>query len=250
MIRIMALIFLLLCAGYYAGAQEDYLRGAAQANAAYETGDYANAINLYEALIAGGVQDYRLYFNLGNAYYQARNPGKALLNYRRAHQLSPRDNDVISSLARVRSQRRDVLGEETSLIDSIAAFTSGVMTTGELNWLAFSAWTALFGLLMAWGVRQDWRTALRLPVVLTALFFAGMVLLAGSRLWVEYARPAALVVESTATVMSGPGENYLEIYRLSTAAELRVLEKRGEWVRFILPDERQGWLPEALIDRV
>ena len=242
-----ALVLILLLRAGSVVSQEDSLQVAAQAEAAYSAGDYANAINLYEALVAGGARDYRVYFNLGNAYYQARNLGMALLNYRRAQQLAPRDSDVLSSISLVRSHRVDVLGDETPLLDSLAAFSMGFATPDELSWMTFLLWFGLFGLLLAAVVRPDWRSHLRLPIVVVGVLFAVCAVLMGGRLWAEGYRPPAVVVVANAGVVSGAGDDYVEIYRLSAAAELRVLERRGGWVRFVLPDERQGWLPETVI---
>jgi SH3-like domain-containing protein len=50
--------------------------------------------------------------------------------------------------------------------------------------------------------------------------------------------------------MSGPGEDYLELYRLYAAAELRVLETHDDWARFVLPDGRQGWVERDNIELI
>jgi hypothetical protein len=49
---------------------------------------------------------------------------------------------------------------------------------------------------------------------------------------------------------SGPGEDFLGLFDLFAAAEFRVLERQGGWVRALLPDGRQGWLPEDAIARI
>ena len=42
----------------------------AEANAQYERGEYGDAAQQYEALIASGYEDATLYYNLGNAYFK------------------------------------------------------------------------------------------------------------------------------------------------------------------------------------
>jgi uncharacterized protein YgiM (DUF1202 family) len=58
------------------------------------------------------------------------------------------------------------------------------------------------------------------------------------------------MVEKAVQVMSGPGEKYLELFELHTAAEVTIVDTRGEWTRFHLPDGREGWIPNAAIERV
>ena len=64
------------------------------ANQLYTAGHYAEAIQLYEGQVARGVQDSALFFNLGNAYFQQGDLGRAVLNLERAAQLNPRDADI------------------------------------------------------------------------------------------------------------------------------------------------------------
>jgi tetratricopeptide (TPR) repeat protein len=230
-------------------SQDDWIGIAGQGNTLYEQGDYPGAINRYELLATAGVRDGAIYFNLGNAYFEAQNLGKALLNYRRAQKLIPRDPELSINMARVRAERVDIQGDETTLVDSLTSLSSGVMTTDELSWLTLFLWTLFFGILAVWDMRVSWRDISRVPLIAVGILLASAMVLLGSRLFVESNRPAALMISDT-SVMSGPGEAYLEIYRLYSAAELRVLEQRGDWVRFILPDQRQGWIPRSTIEIV
>ena len=53
----------------------------------------------------------------------------------------------------------------------------------------------------------------------------------------------AVIVAQAVEVRSGPGEDYLAEFTLHTGAEIRVLERRGDWVRIALPGDLQGWVP-------
>src|SRR5690554_5459005 len=189
----------------------------------YLQGNVEAARNVFEALLADGVRDSAIYFNLGRAYFDLRDSGRALLNYRRAHDLTPRDPDVNEALAQVRSSRVDILGDETGLIDSLALLTAGILTVEELGWMVLALWAIFFGAAWVYVVRADWQGNLRVPLVtLLAVLLVGLALL-GSRLYVTHVRPAAVVIEAVVPAMSGPGEGYLHIYDLHAAAELRIL---------------------------
>jgi len=51
-------------------------------------------------------------------------------------------------------------------------------------------------------------------------------------------------------VMSGPGEQYFNLFDLHAAAEVRVVEQRGNWLWVELPDVRQGWIPITAVEKV
>lgn len=221
---------------------------ARSAQAALEQGDFSGAQNAYETLLGMGLRSSGLYYNLGLAYEGLGDSGRALLNYRRAYTLMPRDGVIIAALNRIRGQRADRLGEDEAFIDALATF-SGVVTVGELLLLLAVVWAGWFACLVLMRIRprhSDW-------LLLLALLSAGLMIGGGllfSRLYVEAVRPAAVVITPQVRVMSGPGDAYLPIYELHAAAELRVLEFNGGWVRFILPDGRQGWIPETMIEGV
>ena len=221
---------------------------ARQAAMLYEQADYEGAKQQYEALIAAGVVDPIIYANLGNTYYQLQDWGRALVYYRRTQAINPREATIAANMARIRSLRRDIQGDETAFVDSLAALTIPVMTESELTWFAFSFWVLFFGLVTTAVVKPGWRAGLRSLLIFIVTLLILSLLVWGSRLYTGRFRPPAVVVEDIVTVMSGPGETYLPLYELHAAAEMRVLEDRGDWIRFILPDQRQGWLHSTSIE--
>lgn len=248
MSRLLALLIALLAAT--ALAQPDSVEVMSQANIAYQRGEYDTAARLYQSLVDSGVQNSVVYFNLGSAYYETGDMGRALLNYRRAQALNPRDGDVNRSLGRVRSERTDIQGDETGLLEGLAALTGSTLTLTELGWLALLLWFGWFALLIGWTFKTDWREGLRVPLLVGMVVLAAAVSLFASRIWVETYRPAGVVVLEQLDVMSGPGDRYLRLFSLHAAAEIRIVERRGGWLRFALPDGRQGWLPASAIEEM
>jgi tetratricopeptide (TPR) repeat protein len=244
------LLFVLILAWTFVRLTSAQTDVVTQANAAYQSGDYETAIGLYESLAAGGSFDGAIYFNLGNAYYQTGDLTRALLNYRRAQNWIPRDSDLNANMALIRVQRLDVQGDEIGLLESMSGLTSSTVTLTELGWIALVFWALWFVLLSGAILRKTWRDFLRpLLVVLAVVTMVGVILL-GSRLFVTATAPAGVVVETSVTAMSGPGDTYLELFQLHTAAELRLWETNGDWVRVGLPDGRQGWIPRQSVELV
>ncbi len=69
-----------------------------QANKLYEQGKFGEAAALYERILHGDQTSAALHFNLGNALFKSGQMGRAILNYRRAEQLAPRDPDIRANL--------------------------------------------------------------------------------------------------------------------------------------------------------
>jgi len=78
-----------------------------EANQAYENGDYQTAAALYESVLNEDIRSGMIYYNLGNCYVKLGEIGKALVSYRHAQQLLPRDGDLKFNLRYVLDQRKD-----------------------------------------------------------------------------------------------------------------------------------------------
>ena len=115
----------------------------ARANERYERGEYAEAAQQYEALIDRGYSDAALYFNLGNAYLENGDLGRAILNYLRARELSPRDPDIRDNLDLARGMTADgIAAERGPLIESLSYFGHRWGTPDELGTVAILLWAA------------------------------------------------------------------------------------------------------------
>lgn len=227
------------------------LEGASQA---YERGEYEQAAARYEqaAAVSGHAA---VYYNLGNAYYKLGDYGRAVLNYRRALNITPRDRDTRANLALARTQTTDRFETTGNLSFStqLTSFTQNWLNRNELALLALGIWLIFLLLVLAHGftpserLREGLQTAFILAAVLALL---GAVSL-GSRLYEETVHPAAVIVAEGIAVKSGPGEQYLTEFELHSGAEVSLLEERPAWVRLSLPGEGlQGWVPLESVERV
>ncbi|MBN2397019.1 MAG: tetratricopeptide repeat protein, partial [Deltaproteobacteria bacterium] len=81
-----------------------------EANRAYNSGAFQEAVDGYCRLIEGGCASGHLYYNLGNAWFHLGHLGKAILAFERARLLIPRDSDLAFNLTQARDQTRDDIG--------------------------------------------------------------------------------------------------------------------------------------------
>ena len=226
----------------------------AEANAQYERGEFADAAQQYEALIDSGYEDAMLYYNLGNAYFKNDDLGRAVLNYLRAEELSPRDTDIRANLdlARGRTVDRVESGGE-SLIASVSTVARRWVTVGEMGVLSLLLWVAsaiAIGALIVWRAVPR-RTAVRNGAIVASAATLLSLLLLVSMLYANPNDDSAVVVESTVNVVSGPGEQYETEFTLHSGAQVRLVDSRQGWVRITLPgDDLQGWAPSNAVEAV
>ena len=226
----------------------------ARANERYERGEYAEAAQQYEALIDRGYRDASVYFNLGKAYLESGDLGRAILSYLRARELSPRASDIGTNLDLARSMTVDrVAAERGSLIESVSFFGRQWATPSELGTAALLLWMVCglaIGALLVWrefSLRRLIRAFVALMTVVTLTLFLLLVSMA-------LANPndnTGVVTAAVVEVVSGPGPQYSEEFTLQNGAQVRLTDSRHGWWKVALPGgELQGWVPAHSIETV
>jgi hypothetical protein len=242
-------------------------------NAAFDRGDYAEAIDTYTALVERGVDHPSLDFNLGNAYFKAGDLGRAVLWYERARRLDPRNPDVRENLALVRTLIRDkqlvvepsrvrralsAWHRDTTVSESVAV-ASGLylllcalvvgMVFRRTEWvsrvyrrISMLSPARLFGLDMT----QDFVLAVSVVFALTALF-AGSALV---KIRAERDRARGVVVVEEVPVFSGPSRDATVQFKLHEGTVLAVRDAHSGWVRIDLPGDLSGWMDARSFERI
>ena len=217
-----------------------------RANKLYENGDFTTAIETYEQLVHTGIRDSILFYNLGNAYFKQGDLGNAILNYRRAEQLSPRDADIRANLAVARAETTDrIEGSTPGLLAQMATVSARWLTLNEHSWLALALWILLSAISIA-AAHTFHPTAQKLlrwsSAILAVLLIATGIALA-ERITSDRSHPPAVITATAVDVTSGPGDQYITEFTLHSGAEVSRLETRGTWVRITLPGNKlQGWV--------
>jgi hypothetical protein len=245
-ILVLLLIGLSACASQTAsGAQ------MAEASQLYEAGQFVEAAVAYQALAAAGVQDGTLYYNLGNAYFKAGDLGRAILNYRRAQVLLPRDPDVSANLQLARAQTTDKLEAEDG--GALVLFVRRILiewtTLDEAAAITLGLWALLCALVVTAILWPRGRQVLRYGIAAVAVLLVLGMLSVGIRVSEARSSPAVVVVQSV-EIHSGPGVDYLAEFTLHAGAEVRVLEQRDNWARITLPGDLQGWAPSEALEEL
>jgi hypothetical protein len=226
------------------------------ANQLYETGQFAQAAQAYEQLVAQGYADSALFYNLGNAYFKQDDLGRAIVNYRRAQQIAPRDEDIEANLALVRAQAVDQfeVADESGLASQVGGAVQDLLTLNEVAMLALGAWLMLIFFLILYGSAKagsSWRKGLRYALIAAAVVLAVGVLALGSYLYMDRDGSTGVVVTAEVDVTSGPGAQYVTEFTLHSGAEVDLVEVRGSWSRLAVPGgELEGWVPTNAVEAV
>lgn len=220
-------------------AAEELTSAFEAANKLYETGNYESAAQAYDAIIAEGNYSPALFFNLGNAWFRAGQPGRAIAAYRQAERLAPRDPDIQANLRFVLSK---VTGNRPEEINPARRRFAG-FTLNEWTWLAMIALWVWMILLALREFRPQWKPSLKNYTMFSGLLTAALIALA----WIAKSKldgASAVVIVSEAVVRYGPLEESQSAFTLNDGIELDVIDRKDGWLRVADPEARTGWIQE------
>ena len=223
-----------------------------EATAAYQEGRWSDAIAAYEAILATGRTAPELQYNLGNAWFKAGEPARAILCYERALKLDPSYDDARYNLEFAREQTQD-------RIDVVPEFIIERWGRNACYLLDSDTWTVLFfvfgilfaGLLLTFllSARTSWKRV---------GFYGGIVVLLLSLLCLDFAHwqladyrkaDSAIVMRPVCSAKSSPSEaSAKDLFVLHEGTKVKILDEVGGWKNIELSDGRTGWVPAADIE--
>jgi hypothetical protein len=238
----------------------------AAGNEAALAGDWAGAIEHWQhalELLPG--RSAQLDYDLGTAYAQIGEIGRATYHLERALQADARPSVEVAEAARrnlgivrrraeVQAETADArISREQSWWDLVVEVLAGQ----GLAWISLiSGWLLVLALLarrfMADRIR-DGSGAARAGAALALVFALVFVIgggLHGLAMRAADDRPDAIALDSIVELREGPGTHLPVALRMQGGSRVRVLDQRSGWVRVRLPAGLEGWAPRESIARL
>jgi len=243
--KLLFLSFLLICINIsFASPQDDLI---SKGNAAYQSGNFQQAVDLYQQVVSAGYESPVLYYNLGNSYYRLGKLGFAILNYERAQKLAPGDEDITHNLALANSRIVDK-------IDNIPPFFLFKWWESLLAVFSISGWTytayffyilVLVSIALFFFTKSPFRQKLSLY---SAAGFILLLIITSALLAIRMNRELnyknGVVIEQAVTAKLSPDDKSTDAFVLHEGIKVRLEDKVADWVRIRLKDGKVGWLPE------
>ena len=216
-----------------------------QGNTAYNSGDYGNAVELYQKILDSGMESVPVYYNMGNAYYKMREYPMAIYCYEKALKLDPSNEEVQTNLEIA----------NLAIVDKIEPVPQSfivrwwrslrAMCSSDLwAWCSVGAFALL--LICAFLFFRSRRVGLR-----KLGFFMGLIFLIVFALSVVFAaqlrhaattQDQAIIMTSTVTVKSSPAEASVDLFVLHEGAKVTILESSNGWNKIRIANGSVGWL--------
>jgi len=213
---------------------------------------YEKSAMRYERIIReGGIQNGKLFYNLGNVYFRMKDIGRAIVNYRRAEQYIADDSNLKLNLKYAREKRLDDIEEkqETKVLKTLFFWHYDLSTKTRV--LAFSICFMFLWIFAGIRIFTD-KSFLAWCITVAAalsISFAGSLI--AEELNLRKSRPG-VIVSNEIIARKGNSETYEPSFKdpLHSGTEFTLIEDRGNWFLIELPDSRTCWVSSKGVELV
>ncbi|MBX2840843.1 MAG: tetratricopeptide repeat protein [Flammeovirgaceae bacterium] len=231
----------------------DFSKELKEAEDAYNAGQYQEAITTYEEIVNQGFEAFELYYNLGNAYFKSENFAAAILNYERAKNLDPDQEDLLFNLSLAQENTVDKFDKlpELSVAKWYKSFINSLSSNvwsiiSMVTFVVFLAALSIFLFLYDLQIK-------RIAIWATLVFF----ILCGTTFIFAYQQKKfanenleAIVFEPSVTVKSMPDDNGTRLFVIHEGTKVKVMEIKEGWKKIKLSDGNVGWLKGETIQEI
>ncbi|MGB7325195.1 MAG: BatD family protein [Rubripirellula sp.] len=214
---------------------------------------FAQAAQMFEAVVDSGVVNDRLFFNLGNAAFQAGQQGKAIAAYRKALRIDPENTIYHDQLkladpqkkANSLSERAEWFNDAALRLVPPAAMRVAALGAWSLGW-AVAAATLLHGGSTRW---KRWGRGVAVVLATVSVVFGASYAV---RVLPLVNDGTAVLVSNDVAVREGDGQEFAVTEQLEDAAgELtEVVARRGGWTHIRRSNGVQGWVANEAVELI
>lgn len=221
----------------------------AEAQAAWEEGNYQEALDAYELALTDQATPDLLY-NIGSCHYRLDEPGLAALFYRRALALNPRHPEARQNLAFLERK----MGAIPPLASDYPQWAQKLSLATLTAILLLLMWLFLIALLARFARPSSRVQRLStLGLIFTAITALIFIIVRFFHPGDEESLPTpnAVLTHNVATeVRTEPSAGGSVILNASPSTACRILTNRGNWSYIELPNETRGWIASEVLERI
>jgi len=249
--KIVIIIFSIVAVSSLKAQQADSL--LLNANSLYSQGKYQEAAEFYKEIIESGYESADLYYNLGNAYYKQNVISRAILNYEKALELDPNNEDIKYNLQLANHYVVDQ-------IEELPVFFLTGWIRDFRNIFSSNSWAVIsicsFILLLIFVSIYLYNRGYTLKRI--AFWFSFLLIIISVVSFVfSYQQKQKILTESTAIVMnpsvtvkSSPDASGTDLFVIHEGTKVWIGDEISGWNEIKLSDGSKGWLRTEDIEAI
>ncbi len=239
---ILLFVLMILCSVQTTGAGETartFLDGVRD----YKEDRFAEAAAAFLQIADSGINNGKLYYDLGNAYFKKGDIGNAMLWYERALKLLPHDPDLKFNYETAQSLTKDEKGDKDFPLVRIMFFWKYLLSQTQIQWTAILL-NLIFWFLTALRVtrRKNSFQTLRHAILIFCLIFT---LTAVYNNYEADFIQEAVILPAKVSIRSGLTDDATELFVLHAGAKVRIEKEKNDYIRITFSEGKIGWIKKS-----
>ena len=224
--------------------QDDSAELFSNGNAAYNGGNYALAIEKYEAILVQDLHSPALYFNLANAHYRLGNVAESVYYFEQAKRLAPSDQAIKNNSRFARNMTRDDIEELPTT--QVAQLQQNMLATFSLqSWSTISLTLIWLSIVLLVVYRLNNRMFYK------RVFFSSAILLLicslSALVFTQQKHEQLQVVKGVVyaeevAVWGEPNQRSDELFLLHEGTTVEVIDDLSDWLKVKIANGSEGWI--------
>lgn len=225
------------------GSESNALSDFERANQDYAAGKYSEAAHGFEKVIAQQGFSAPVLLNLGNAWLEAGEPGRAILNYERALVLAPGDDALVKNL-QIAREKANVTNPKPGILYNAVH----VLSWNALSWLCALSIVGIAVLVLTGRLKPLWAPLGRgLAVGVCAIVFCITATSLAVR-WPDL--NLAVILNKDTPVRIAPADSAGVSFKLPAGELVQARKNHGNFVLIRTNDGKSGWASRDEVARI
>lgn len=209
----------------------------------YKAENYEAAIVDFSKIVAAGIRNGDLYYNLGNAYLKTGDIGHAMLWYERALKLIPHDPDLKFNHEYVLTLVKDEKEDNRLPVLRVVFFWQHLFSAGTIQQTALIL-NLLFWLILTLQVLRRKKILKLTNYIILILALVFMLTVFYNYYASRYLKQVVILPDSVA-VRSGLTSDSTELFVLHAGTKVKIDKDNNGFYRIYFSDGKIGWLKKA-----
>ena len=209
----------------------------------YKAQEYAEAVSAFSNVADAGIQNGKLFYNLGNAYLKNGQLGHAVLWYERALRLMPGDPDLKFNHEYALSLIKDEADDGNLPVFRVLFFWKHLMRATTIQWTGIILNLFAVLILTVRVVRKN--KTVRTPAYLLLILAVIFILTAVYNFYETAHIKKAVILPEQVSVRSGLTGNATELFVLHTGTKVTIEKENEAFFRIYFSNGKIGWINKS-----
>lgn len=206
----------------------------------YKADNFPAAISAFSKIADGGVNNGKLFYNLGNAYLKNNDIGHAVLWYERALKLMPGDPDLNFNHQYALTLVKDQRENKKISIFRILFFWKYLLSPNTVKWSGVILNMIFWSVLGLQAVKR--KKILKMPCGAAFALALVFILTAFYNHYEALYLKEAVILSDEVSVRSGLSEQATELFVLHAGTKVKIEKEKRDFVRIYFSDGKIGWI--------